>query len=49
MTTQKRQISVYLPDPLREAIKAIADKEQRLFTFVAEILLKTALEVSKDG
>jgi len=44
MTTQKRQTSIYLPDPMREAIQAIADKEQRSFTFVVEMLLKKALE-----
>ena len=52
MTTQKRQTSIYLPDPLREEIQAIADKEQRSFTFVVEMLLKEAMETrgktSKD-
>lgn len=45
MTTQKRQTSIYLPDPMREAIQAIADREQRSFTFVVEMLLREALEV----
>jgi hypothetical protein len=44
MTTQKRQTSIYLPDPMRDAIQAIADREQRSFTFVVEMLLKEALE-----
>lgn len=44
MTTQKRQTSIYLPDEVREAIQAIADKEQRSFTFVVEMLLKEALK-----
>ena len=44
MTTQKRQTSIYLPAPMREAIQAIADREQRSFTFVVEMLLREALE-----
>jgi hypothetical protein len=44
MTTQKRQTSIYLPDSTREAIQTIADKEQRSFTFVVEMLLREALE-----
>ena len=44
MTTQKRQTSIYLPDPMRDAIQAIADREQRSFTFVVEMLLREALE-----
>lgn len=44
MTTQKRQTSIYLPDTLREAVQVIAEKEQRSFTFVVEVLLKEALE-----
>jgi hypothetical protein len=44
MTTQKRQTSIYLPDEVREAIQAIADQEQRSFTFVVEMLLKEALK-----
>ena len=44
MTTQKRQTSIYLPDPMREAIQAIADREQRSFTFVVEMLLREALD-----
>ncbi|WOD39903.1 hypothetical protein [Nodosilinea sp. E11] len=44
MTTQKRQTSIYLPDPMREAIQVIADREQRSFTFVVEMLLREALE-----
>ncbi len=43
MTTQKRQTSIYLPDSTREAIQLIADKEQRSFTFVVEMLLREAL------
>ena len=43
MTTQKRQTSIYLPDPMRDAIQAIADREQRSFTFVVEMLLREAL------
>jgi hypothetical protein len=53
MTTQKRQTSIYLPDPMRDAIQAIADREQRSFTFVVEMLLREALEArdaaGKDG
>jgi hypothetical protein len=50
MTTQKRQTSIYLPDPMREAIQAIADREQRSFTFVVEMLLREALEAREaDG
>jgi hypothetical protein len=44
MTTQKRQTSIYLPDEVRESIQAIADQEQRSFTFVVEMLLKEALK-----
>jgi len=44
MTTQKRQTSIYLPDPMRDAIQVIADREQRSFTFVVEMLLREALE-----
>lgn len=44
MTTQKRQTSIYLPDSMREQIQAIADREQRSFTFVVEMLLQEALE-----
>jgi hypothetical protein len=47
MTTQKRQTSIYLPDQMREAIQAIADREQRSFTFVVEMLLKEALEAKE--
>jgi hypothetical protein len=48
MTTQKRQTSIYLPDAIREAIQAIADREQRSFTFVVEVLLKEALAARED-
>ncbi|MBD1916273.1 MULTISPECIES: hypothetical protein [Cyanophyceae] len=48
MTTQKRQTSIYLPDPMREAIQAIADREQRSFTFVVEMLLGEALEARES-
>ncbi len=48
MTTQKRQTSIYLPDEVREAIQAIADQEQRSFTFVVEMLLKEALKVREN-
>ena len=48
MTTQKRQTSIYLPDPMRETIQAIADREQRSFTFVVEMLLREALEVRES-
>lgn len=44
MTTQKRQTSIYLPDPIREEIQAIATKEQRSFTFIVEMLLREALD-----
>lgn len=44
MTTQKRQTSIYLPEPMREEIQAIAEKEQRSFTFVVEMLLREALQ-----
>ena len=43
MTTSKKQTSIYLPDQVREAIQAIATKEQRSFTFVVEMLLQEAL------
>jgi hypothetical protein len=33
---------------MREAIQAIADKEQRSFTFVVEMLLREALEARED-
>lgn len=49
MTTQKRQTSIYLPDPMREAIQAIAEREQRSFTFVVEMLLREALEARNTG
>ncbi|NJL49727.1 MAG: hypothetical protein HC929_22715 [Leptolyngbyaceae cyanobacterium SM2_5_2] len=48
MTTQKRQTSIYLPDPMRDAIQAIADREQRSFTFVVEMLLREALETRES-
>ncbi|MEL6453135.1 MAG: hypothetical protein AAFQ40_00285 [Cyanobacteria bacterium J06623_5] len=49
MTTQKRQTSIYLTEEVREAIAAIAEKEQRSFTFVVEMLLKEALAVRKQN
>ena len=49
MTTQKRQTSIYLPESMREAIQAIADKEQRSFTFVVEMLLREALEARENA
>ena len=48
MTTQKRQTSIYLPESMREAIQAIAEKEQRSFTFVVEMLLREALETREN-
>ena len=44
MTTQKRQTSIYLSDPMRKEIQAIATKEQRSFTFIVEMLLREALD-----
>lgn len=49
MTTQKRQTSIYLPDPIREEIQAIATKEQRSFTFIVEMLLREALEARANA
>lgn len=49
MTTQKRQTSIYLPDPMREEIQAIATREQRSFTFVVERLLREALEARAEA
>ncbi|MEM9219161.1 MAG: hypothetical protein AAGD25_33105 [Cyanobacteria bacterium P01_F01_bin.150] len=48
MTTQKRQTSIYLPEPLREKIQAIATQDQRSFTFVVEMLLREALDARES-
>lgn len=49
MVTKKNQVTIYLSDEVRDRVKAIADRERRSFSFIAEELLIKGLEATETG
>jgi predicted transcriptional regulator len=50
VVTKKNQVTIYLSDEIRDRVKAVADRERRSFSFVAEELLIKGLEATEtDG
>jgi predicted transcriptional regulator len=49
VVTKKNQVTIYLSDEVRDRVKAIADRERRSFSFIAEELLIKGLEATETG
>ncbi|MFB2977328.1 hypothetical protein [Microseira sp. BLCC-F43] len=49
VVTKKNQVTIYLSDQVRDRVKAIADRERRSFSFIAEELLIKGLEAKETG
>jgi predicted transcriptional regulator len=47
VVTKKNQVTIYLSDEVRDRVKAIADRERRSFSFIAEELLIKGLEATE--